>query len=118
MFDQGPGTTSGQPVRLTTGASLDFTGSGAGSFDMYNGGSFGLSGDLASGQSLTIDGQYGTGDSTVTAPAGFTNAGTITTACHSNCGGGNETLNISAGTLTNTGTITTSAANTSCWAEM
>ena len=109
----GAGTTSGQPVRLTTGASLDFTGSGAGSFDMYNGGSFGLSGDLASGQSLTIDGQYGTGDSTVTAPAGFTNAGTITTACHSNCGGGNETLNISAGTLTNTGTITTSAGNTS-----
>ena len=80
---------------------------------MYDGGNFGLAGTSVSGQTLAIDGQYGTGDSTVTAAGGFTNGGQLTFACHSNCGGGNEILNISAGTLTNTGTITTSAGNTS-----
>jgi hypothetical protein len=110
-FNEGAGTTSGAPVQLTGGGTLNFTGAGNSSFAMNRGGSFGLSGNLAAGQTLLIHGVNGTGDSIVTAASGFTNAGSILLDCQSAampCSGGGEFLLVSSGTLNNSGLITTS----------
>ena len=119
-FVQGAGTTSGTlPVTLTGSAGLQYTGSGHSSIEMFEGGSFTLSGDLAGGQSLEILGVNGTGNTTVTASGSFTNAGSITLACQASptspaaCStAGVVRLETSSGTLSNAGTITTTAANT------
>jgi hypothetical protein len=92
-YIQGAGTTSGAtPVTMDCG-NLNYTGAGASSV-LVNGGT-NLSGNIASGQTLTI------GASVATASSGFTNAGTIALAGS----GGPVTLNVGAPNLTNTGTI-------------
>ena len=113
-FNQGAGTTSGTtPVIFDSGGgTLNFTGTGASSFLVAKGGSFGLSGDVGSSQSLTIKGQNGTGNTAVTAATGFANAGSIVLGCQVSCASpGLVTLQVSSGTLTNSGTLTTSGLN-------
>jgi fibronectin-binding autotransporter adhesin len=113
-FEQGAGTVSGaQPVRVEDGSSLHFTGTGAGSFMVFDPDTdtitVSLSGDLAAGQSFDAPAQdIGLGDSltTVNAAAGFTNAGTITLDHSGGLSNSSSLLKLPSGaTLTNTGTI-------------
>jgi hypothetical protein len=118
-FTQGAGTTSDQPVQLLNGSSLAFTGTGAGAFLAEDGPGaevVGLSGDLASGQTLELasPGACGANQAaTLAATGSFTNAGTITLDHRgtAGCGGETRTLTLPNGaTLTNTGTISTSGS--------
>jgi len=107
-FTQGAGITSGATPVIVRDAALTYTGAGASSI-IQRGESGTLSGNLASVQSLTIESTCGE-HAKVTTAEGFTNAGSITLtkveACNNNArlviGGG--------GTLVNTGTITSEAA--------
>src|ERR1700722_7646944 len=110
-FDEGAGTTSGsQPVIVEEGA-LEYTGSGASLIKLRSYTTH-LSGNIASGQSLDIEGCVGNGyPAIVDAASGFSNEGSIALTSAENhgvsdCGGNdNATLNVESGTLTNTGTI-------------
>lgn len=85
-FVEGSGTETGTPVQLGGSAALDLAGAGASSFE-FNGGR--LEGDIAKHQTVTMIGD-------VTAPANFTNFGTLTA----------RSVNIElppGGTLTNRG---------------
>ncbi|HTD07901.1 MAG TPA: hypothetical protein VK680_03330, partial [Solirubrobacteraceae bacterium] len=114
-FDQGAGTTSGsQPVVLFE-ATLNYTGSGASTIRMRSYPSH-LSGNIASGQSLVLEGCVGGGYPAIVGAVGsFSNEGSIalTSAKHgeNDCGGNDgATLNVeNGGTLTNAGTITAEA---------
>ena len=64
-----------------------------------------LSGDLAVGQTFTIEGVGCAYNSALTATGAFTNAGVIRLSAVS-CGGAYALLDTAAGNLTNTGTIT------------
>ena len=119
QFNEGAGTTSGAtPVTLINGATLNDTGSGAATFLMQSGGNFGLEGTLAATQTLTVEEVDGTGDSVVSATAGFINAGAIHLVCTAALGSGSPcsifghtTLQVSSGTMTNSGLITTTAVS-------
>ncbi|MEA2641297.1 MAG: hypothetical protein QOF51_2691, partial [Chloroflexota bacterium] len=91
-------------VALTIGAGS----TGAGSFTLH-GVSNTISGTVAAAQSLRLEGVGCiNSSSTLTAAAGFTNAGSI--VLDNNPGGcAPVTLTVNAGTLTNTGSITTGA---------
>jgi hypothetical protein len=105
-FTEGAGTTSGtQPVLIKEGA-LSYTGAGASTIAIRDTST--LSGSLAAGQTLNLQGECGE-NTRVEAAASYTNAGTITLASGS-CGSF-ETLETLSGTLTNTGTITTAAGD-------
>ncbi len=104
-YTQGAGTTSGATPVYIVNAALDYTGKGASSIFMQ-GTNDTLAGNLSSGQSLTIENTCA-GNLSVSAAGGFTNAGQITlTNTPATCGYSN-TLTLSSGTLTNTGSITT-----------
>jgi hypothetical protein len=60
-FTEGDGTTTGNPIDLPY-ASLSFTGTGASSFDMTEGGGV-ISGDMVSGQNVAIDANSATSTS-------------------------------------------------------
>jgi hypothetical protein len=108
IFNQGAGTTTAGDVRFDMGSgTLNFTGGGAGDFLIAKGGTFGLSGNTAAGQTVTVLGENFTGNTTVNA-AGFTNAGSLTLGCQNACNsGGALDLVVTSGTLTNTGTLNT-----------
>jgi Bacterial Ig-like domain (group 3)/PKD domain len=106
-FTEGAGTTSGSEPVILRDAALHYTGSGASKITQH-GESNTLSGNLASGQSLSIQ-STNSEHTTTTAPASFTNAGTITLT-KSETNNNDARLEISAGTLTNSGTITSEAA--------
>jgi hypothetical protein len=117
VFNEGAGTTSGAtPVTLMNQAALNLTGDGASSFVMSQDGGFHLSGTLANSQSLTVDGQTGAGNLIVDVAPGFTNAGSILVDCsvqpgNTPCSGNGEILQVTGGgTMTNSGTITTTTA--------
>src|SRR5207253_2572790 len=78
---------------------------GAASFTMT--GACTLSGDVAPGQSVLVQGSSSGGVATVTAAAGFTNAGTIT--LQSINSGWESDLTVTGGTLTNAGTLNVNA---------
>jgi hypothetical protein len=100
-FTEGAGTTSGtKPVIVDDGA-LTYTGTGASTIALH--GSSTLSGNLASEQSLSIESTCGE-NAVTTAAASFTNAGTIKLTNGDGCGN-NATLDVSSGTLTNSGKI-------------
>jgi hypothetical protein len=105
-FTEGAGTTSGTEPVLIKGSALSYTGAGASTITIR--GTSTLSGSLAAGQTLNLQGVCGE-DTRVEAAASYTNAGTITLA--SGTCGAYETLETLAGTLTNTGTITTEVAD-------
>lgn len=95
------GTIVGRPT-ITNGTLRIGAGSeGAGDFAIR--GASTLAGDIASTQSVRIQGT-GTG-STLTAASGFTNAGTIELSWVSGTNVTEAGLAVTAGTLTNTGTI-------------
>jgi predicted secreted protein len=109
-FNEGAGTTSGtQPVIVESGT-LNYTGSGT-SLIRARSYTVALSGNISSGQSLSIEGCVGNGyPGYVEAAKGFSNGGTITvtSAKHSgvDCSGNDASrLTLASGTLTNTGTI-------------
>ncbi len=92
-FEQGAGTTSGTaPVSMNCGY-LKYTGTGASKVLIPTNNSASLTGNLASGQTVTVAG--------VLHSAPFTNAGTIAF----DPSGSHRTLN-NSGTLTNTGRLT------------
>lgn len=105
-FDQGGGTTSGN-VLINEGT-LNYTGAGASSITMHNSPNT-LSGNLAAGQTLTLEGcdNGSSGSAVATAASSFTNAGAIVLTGTGGCAGSNSEarLEISSGTLTNDGTI-------------
>ncbi len=106
-FTEGAGTTSGTKPVILRQAALKYTGTGKSLITQHGEGST-LSGNLSSGQSLVLELTNGEDEKT-TASASFSNAGTITlTKIESN--NNNARLAISSGTLTNTGTITSEAA--------
>jgi hypothetical protein len=103
---QGAGTNTGNPL-VSDNASIVYAGSGASSILAVAEGA--LSGNIAAGQSLTIEGtsSYGLGQRSVS--ASFTNAGTLTLA-DDGAGNGAYLGEYTAGwTLTNTGTLDSAA---------
>lgn len=112
-FNQGAGTMSPSSVNpahpalvvdnsgFLTAPTLKYTGTGASAIKVL--GTVNMTGGLASGQSLLIDGIAPAcpGGTFVTSASGFSNAGTITLA--GTCDSG---LRLTSGTLTNTGTLT------------
>ena len=102
------GTTSGTKPVIVRDAALNYTGTGA-SLITQHGASSTLSGNIAAGQSLVLE-SYNSENVTTTASAGFTNAGSITLT-KIETSNNSATLVISAGTLTNSGTITTEQGN-------
>lgn len=107
-FDQGAGTTPATPtdpaVIVDSGSggsnTLNYTGSGASTIVVR--GQANMSGDVASGQNLVVDGTSGdcNSETVVTPAADFSNAGTITLT-----GTGCSGIQFPGHTLTNTGTL-------------
>ncbi len=106
-FTEGTGTTTGTKPVILRNASLVYTGAGASKITQHGEGST-LSGNISAGQSLVLESTNGEHERT-TAAASFTNAGSITLT-NSEANPNNATLEISSGTLTNSGTITTEKA--------
>jgi fibronectin-binding autotransporter adhesin len=104
-FTEGAGTTSGTLPVIIESAALHFTGTGSSTIAQRDTGNT-LSGSLASGQTLSLQNNTNQNAST-TAGASFTNAGKIVLTDAPGANGESVTLALSAGTLTNTGTITT-----------
>ena len=102
-FTEGAGTISGATAVIVDDAALAYTGSGAGSIAAR--GTVALSGSTAAGQTLSIESTVSENAQT-TAATSFTNAGAIVLT-NGDSAGNNATLTISAGTLTNSGSLTT-----------
>jgi fibronectin-binding autotransporter adhesin len=100
-FNQGAGTNTGTDLVLDDGT-LNYTGTGASAIVLR--GASKLSGNIANGQALVIQGTNAE-NATTTAASGFSNAGAITLTQIQN-EGNSATLAITTGTLENTGTIT------------
>jgi uncharacterized repeat protein (TIGR01451 family) len=96
---QAGGTTSGTVV--VAGASLSYRGTGASAIVAHGG--VALSGNIAAGQTLTVEGTCADGNALVAAGAPVSNAGTIALTDTGNCGSAGVAQ--TAGTLNNTGTI-------------
>ncbi|HYI45079.1 MAG TPA: hypothetical protein VE174_06390, partial [Actinomycetota bacterium] len=113
-FNQGGGTTSFSDPVYVENSALNYTGTGASKIRTA-GENTTLSGNIASGQDLIIEARAPYSVNTclaiqsakVTASQSFTNAGdiTLTTVGMPGCAGEASTLEITNGTLTNTGTI-------------
>jgi hypothetical protein len=105
-FTQDAGTTSGTKPVFVDDGTLAYTGTGASAIALR--GASALSGNLAFGQSLSIESTCGE-NAAATAGGSFTSAGSITLTNGDGCGN-NATLTTSSGTFTNSGTITTTVA--------
>jgi fibronectin-binding autotransporter adhesin len=106
-FTEAAGKTSGtKPVIVDDGTVSYVAGGGKSLIGLR--GSSALSGSLVAGQSLSIESTCGE-NAVATAGASFTNAGAITLTSGESCAT-NDTLTVSAGTLTNSGTLTTEVA--------
>lgn len=102
----GGGTVTGNPITAQN-ATVNDKGTGAAGFEFTNSGTF--TGSVSTGQSLTIASVTGNNGTDVSAPASFTNNGTILlTSIGSIHGSSEESSLLWNGTLTNssTGTIT------------
>jgi len=100
---EGAGTTSGARPVVVDDGSLSYTGKGKSAIALR--GSTALAGNIAAGQTLTLE--NGCGHSAVATAAGsFTNAGTIVLTSIG-CVGDSDVIALAggAGTLTNTGTL-------------
>jgi len=105
-FTQGDGATSGTKPVILRQAHLIYTGTGVSKITQHGEGGT-VSGNLAAGQSLVLESTNGEDEKT-TASASFTNAGSITLT-KSETNDNIAHLEISSGTLTNSGTITSEA---------
>ena len=106
-FTQGNGTTSGAKPVILRRANLIYTGTGASKITQHGEGNT-LSGNLAAGQSLVLESTNGEHEKT-TASESFSNAGAITLT-KSETNNNNARLVIGSGTLANSGTISSEAA--------
>ena len=106
-FTQGNGTTSGAKPVILRQANLIYTGTGASKITQHGEGNT-LSGNLAAGQSLVLKLTNGEHEKT-TASESFSNAGAITLT-KSETNNNNARLVIGSGTLANSGTISSEAA--------
>ena len=95
------GAVNGTPV-LNNSALILGAGAGAGSFSLRGEIGNTLSGNISPAQTVRVNGTAAT-HAVLTAAAGFTNAGTI--VLENLSGGPVSTLRVSAGVLTNTGTL-------------
>ncbi len=100
-FTEGAGTTTGSKPVIVRDAALHYTGSGSSAIAVHGAGST-LSGNVAAGQSITIE-CIGAEHAYLTASANFSNAGTITLTSAE--AANQAALILSAGTLTNSGSI-------------
>lgn len=103
------GTVSGSPITLQGGNAND-DGTGAASFEFTQGGTF--TGNVASGQTLTVASVTGNNNTDVFVPQSFSNAGTIVVTSIGNTHSSSQESSLYwNGTLTNsaTGSITLSA---------
>ena len=107
-FTQGAGTTSGTKPVIVDDAALTYSGSGASTIAARGEGTT-LSGNLSSGQSLSIE-STSSENAKTTAAASFSNGGSISLTNGDTASNG-ATLAISSGTLSNSGTITTELAH-------
>ncbi len=104
VFNQGAGAAGKAYVFSST---LNLLGAGAGAFALE--GSDGLSGNVSAAQSLVLQSVACVTGTDVTASAGFTNAGSIElTSIEGLCAESAPTSLSWSGTLTNTGTLTSS----------
>jgi hypothetical protein len=104
-FSEGAGTTSGTLPVILDNSALSYEASGGESTIAVRGEGSTLSGTSSAKQSLLLQSTCGE-NVRVTAASGFTNAGSIALTKADGCGT-NDTLLASAGTLSNSGTITT-----------
>jgi hypothetical protein len=101
-FNFSGGTPTGNPLLLTNAAlNIDPAATAAASFTMRGGST--LSGNVAAGQTILVQGLDGPQNATLTAASDFSNAGTIT--LQTLIGTWSSNLAVTSGTLTNTGTI-------------
>ena len=107
-FQQGDGDVTGNPA-VIEGSTLVFLSPSTGTSSFVAHSSVGLSGDIPSGATLTIEGLGCSYNTSVTATGPFTNAGTI--AMTSGGCGGTYALLAGPGVITNTGTISVDPGN-------
>ncbi|HXB65228.1 MAG TPA: Ig-like domain repeat protein, partial [Solirubrobacteraceae bacterium] len=112
IFDVGAGSPGSAPVLLANGSTLNLNGAAAGTF-VFRGGGDTLNvptGTVAAGQSIVLQSVGCVSSTDVTAPAGFTNAGSIElTNVKGTCTESEPAQLEWSGTLTNTGTLTSAA---------
>jgi len=108
VFDVGAGSPGSAPVLLANSSTLNLNGGAAGTFVFHGGDTLNVpAGTIAAGQSLVLQSVGCVGGAYVTAPAGFTNAGSIDlTNVKGSCAGSQPALLEWSGTITNTGTLT------------
>ncbi len=108
VFDVGAGSPGSAPVLLANSSTLNLNGSAAGTFVFHGSDTLNVpAGTIAAGQSIVIQGVGCVGGAYVTAPAGFTNAGSIElTNVKGTCTDSQPAQLEWSGTLTNTGTLT------------
>lgn len=105
-FEEVDGNNIGNPVVVQNSA-LRFTGPGSGPFTMHQNTTLG--GDVPAGATVTVEAVGCSYASTVTIDGSFVNAGSIRLSS-AGCGGSDAELD-GAGTITNSGSITSVAAN-------
>ena len=107
-FDVGAGSPGSAPVLLEDSSTLTLNGSAAGTFVFRGSGTLEVpTGTVAAGQSVVLQSVGCVTGTNVTAPAGFTNAGSIElTNVKGSCTASEPTDLEWSGTITNTGTIT------------
>ncbi|XAM00515.1 PEP-CTERM sorting domain-containing protein [Phycisphaeraceae bacterium D3-23] len=100
-FNFNGGTITGNAVRLQSSTlNIGIASTGAGAFEMTSSGNV-LTGTIAAGQTVSVLGVPGL-SSSVSAPAGLTNNGTLNL---DNTGNGQATLTVTGGLLANNGTL-------------
>jgi hypothetical protein len=111
VFDVGAGSPGLAPVLLSDSSTLNLNGSAAGIFVFHGSDTLTVpSGTVAADQSIVVQGVGCLGGAYLTAPAGFTNAGSIElTNAKGTCADSQPAQLSWSGTITNTGTLTSSA---------
>lgn len=110
-YEQGNGVVGGSsaaPINIPCGT-LKYTGNGTSKVKVVGG--FDLTGDMQSGQSLTVSAE-GAPNVNATLQSNFTNKGSITLTCTAACGaGGGVGFNVNDKDFVNNGTFTVAAAS-------
>ncbi len=108
IFNVGAGSPGSAPVLLENSSTLNLTGATAAGTFVFRGSNT-MTGSVAAAQSVVLQGAGCAGGAYVAAPAGFTNAGSIElTNVRGSCVDSQPAQLEWSGTLTNTGTLTSS----------
>jgi len=113
VFDVGAGSPGSAPVLLANSSTLNLNGSAAGTFVFHGSDTLNVpAGTIAAGQSIVVQSVGCVSGAYVTAPAGFTNAGSIElTNVKGTCAESEPAELEWSGTLTNTGTLTSAVGS-------